>query len=82
MSAPRATRSSFSLKAFWMANIYLLVYFEMTKGYSLIWKKENITINPSHFVSAIPPDCGVLKVLRSMPEGVRLQKQHGTIGKK
>ena len=54
----------------------------MTEGNSLIWKKENITINPSHFVSAIPPDCGVLIVLRSMPEGVRLQKQHGAIGKK
>ena len=33
----------------------------------------NITRNLSHFVRAILPDCGVLKVLRSMPEGVRLQ---------
>ena len=32
-----------------------------------------ITRNLSHFVRAILPDCGVLKVLRSMPEGVRLQ---------
>ena len=32
-----------------------------------------ITRNVSHFVRAILPDCGVLKVLRSMPEGVRLQ---------
>ena len=33
-----------------------------------------ITRNLSHFVRAILPDCGVLNVLRSMPEGVWLQK--------
>ena len=32
-----------------------------------------ITRNLCHFVHAILPDCGVLKVLGSMPEGVRLQ---------
>ena len=33
----------------------------------------DITRNLSHFVRAILRDCGVLKVLRSMPEVVRLQ---------
>ena len=33
----------------------------------------DITRNLSHFVRATLPDSGVLKVLRSMPEGVRLQ---------
>ena len=32
-----------------------------------------ITRNLSPFVRAMLPDCGVLKVLRSIPEGVRLQ---------
>ena len=37
------------------------------------YKFDDITRDLSHFVRAILPDCGVLKVLRSMPEGVRLQ---------
>jgi len=36
-------------------------------------KIVGITRNLSHFVRAILPDCGVLKVQRSMPEGVKLQ---------
>ena len=38
--------------------------------------KKNMSLiarDLSHFVHARLPDCGVLKVLRSMPEGVRLQ---------
>ena len=36
-------------------------------------RKQDINRNLSHFVRAILPDCGVLKVLQSNPEGVRLQ---------
>ena len=41
---------------------------------------SDITRNPSHFVHAILPDCGVPKVQQSMPDGIKLRKKYGKIG--
>lgn len=51
------------------------VYDEPTKKKISNLRADDITRNPSHFVHAILPDCGVLKVQQSMPGGIRLHKK-------